>query len=198
MNRGLLIALGGMCVLAFCCICRADSWLNPTPRIFASDDGHWALKVLPETAPIGPVKADAIARAVLFGINGDGSDRIVWKKPLINIPVRALLFKSYHRLFVVTLDTWFRMGYEHSLVIYDKQGKLVRDLRLEDLLTEKEIRAHVTMSTSSRRWRKNANFNFVHDPECPKLRITFDWGKVLEVELPTGQVAEQKKDNERK
>lgn len=198
MRRGLLIALGGMCLLAHSCVCRADSWVNPTPRIFASDDGHWGLKVLPGTPRIGPIPADAVATGILLGINDDGSDRILWKMPLVNIPVQALVFKSYQKLFVVTLDTWFRMGYEHSLVIYDKEGKVVRDLRLEDFLTEKEWRAHVDVSTSSRHWRKDAKFDFVHDEKNPKLLITFDWGKVLEVELPTGEIAEHQRENEGK
>ncbi|NQT84024.1 hypothetical protein HQ563_13440 [bacterium] len=196
MNRRFLISLGGMCVLAFCCVCRADSWANPTPRMFASDDGHWALRVIPETASRG--KADTIARGILFEITEDGTDRILWEKPLVNIPVRALLFKSYDKLFVVTLDTWARMGYEHSLVIYDREGKVVRDLRPEDFLTKKEIRGRVDISLSSRHWRKKADFTFVHDQKSPKLRITFNWGKVLEIELPTGEIAEQHNDNEQK
>lgn len=196
MNRRLLISLSGACVLAFCCVSRADSWANPTPRIFASDDGHWALRVIPKTTSRG--KADAIARGILSRIDDDGTDRILWEELLVNIPVRALLFRSYDKFLVITLDTWARMGYEHSLVIYDGAGKVVRDLKLEDFLTNEEVRKRIDLSASSRHWRKEAEFSFVHDQKSPRLRITFKWSKVLEIELPTGGITEQHNDSEQK
>ena len=196
MNNWLLILLGSACVLACCSVCRADSWANPTPRIFASDDGYWAFRVIPKTGSRGDV--DATARGILFRLDDDGSDRILWEKWLVNIPVRVMLFRSYEKVFVVTLDTWARMGYEHSLVVYDGEGKVVRDLKLEDFLTNEEVRDRIDLSASSRHWRKEADLRLMHDQRSPKLRITFEWGKVVEIELPTGKISEQHDDSEQK
>ena len=175
-------------VLVFQTVSRGDSWPNPGARIFASEDGFSALKVVPEKDY--RKKQDPVATGIVFWLNEhDGSENIVWKQELVNIPVGALMLRSYGALLaVVTLDTWAHMGYEHSLVIYSKDGKLVKDLQLEDLLTKEEIAHQIRQSKSSRHWRKQATFDLVHDPSPPKLRITFDWGKVLLVELHTGKI----------
>jgi hypothetical protein len=41
--------------------------------------------------------------------------------------------------YVITVDTWARMGGEHCLVVYGEKGNVIADFKLEDLLTAKEI-----------------------------------------------------------
>jgi hypothetical protein len=172
-------------ILAFQSVSRGDSWPNPGARIFASENGLVALKVVPEKD--FRKKQNPVATGILFWMReDDGSENTVWNQKLVNIPVRALIFRRYDA--VVTMDTWASMGHEHSLVIYGQEGKVIRDLRLEDLLTKGEIDHQIQHSTSSRHWRKQATFRLIHDPKSPKLRIAFDWGKVLLVELHTGRI----------
>jgi hypothetical protein len=185
-------------VLAFQSVSRGDSWPNPGARIFASEDGIVGLKVVPEKDY--RKKRHPVATGLVFSLNErDGSENILWKQGLVNIPARALILRSYGTLLaVVTLDTYAHMGYEHSLVIYRKDGKLVKDLQLEDLLTKEEIAHQVTRSTSSRWWRMQATFDLIHDPKNPKLRISFDWGKVVLVELHTGKIVSPEQDKQEK
>jgi len=190
MNRT-AISAAAVIALVLGGVCRGDSWPNPTPRIFSSDDGHWAIKIVPERD--GSQKRDFTAVGILFGLNDDGSERVAWKRQLVNVPVRAIPYRNYDTAFVVTLDTWGRMGYEHALAIYGKEGKLLGDFRLEDLLTEREIRDFAVLSTSSRRWENRASFHLVRDPRNPRLRIEFDFGKVLLVDLSTGGILDSAK-----
>ena len=183
--------------MAFPNASHGDSWPGPGARMFASEDGRTALKVIAQKDY--RTKKNPAAIGVLFGMEGDGSEHIIWKQELVNIPMHALILRSYGVLGVVTLDTYANMGYEHSLVIYDKNGKLVKDFQLEDLLSKEEIAHRTQRSVSSRYWRREATFDRIHDPKNPKLRITFDWGKVLLIELLTGKIVppEQQEDGDK-
>ncbi len=197
-----LFAICVSLILAFSCVSYSDEWEAPHPAIFAAEDGSIAIKVQP--GRISDKKPSA--RAALFRLNRDGSEQILKQFRLVNIPVRVLVPETQVNYFV-TLDKWSSVGYEHTLVIYNSNGKVVHSLRLEDLLTEKEILDHVKQTESSRWWREGASFNFEiptteHSkedksgkviyvdsyPEQARLNILFPWGKKISIRLSTGKV----------
>src|SRR5262249_3861777 len=105
---------------------------------------------------------------------------------LVNTPHRALVDDSGK--FVVTIDTYAALGFAHSLVIYGDKGKVIRDFKLEDLLTPEEIRKNVAHTESSRRWADKAEFQM----ESDHLILRLNWGQVIRVELATGKIGEMK------
>ena len=163
-------------------IADADSFGPPRPGIFASSNAKFGFKTLPKHA-IG----------ILFTIDDDGREQVVWKKLLANIPVRVLVAPSGKR--VVTVDTYADMGREHSLVVYDENGTTIADYHLEELLSEQEIRDKVVTTSPNRWWTSGALFKFRHDGGEPfrHLDITLQWGKVITIQLNTGRIHEQSK-----
>jgi hypothetical protein len=179
-------------------VARADSWLPPSPKIFANEDGDKTLKIVPGQG--------SKAGATWVRLNADGSELPARSFPLVNMPLRVLVPNSQFDCFV-TLDTYARIGYEHAVVVYRTDGTVVRDLKLEDLLTPAEIKEHVRETAGSRWWRNGASFNFVvptvpmtegtgdkkrtyeqQDPENIALRIHFTWNKQVDVRLKDGKV----------
>ncbi|RYG68305.1 hypothetical protein EON80_11910 [bacterium] len=176
---------------------RADSWLPPSPKIYASTDGSKPLKVVPGQG--------IIANASWVTMAPDGTVQEAKPFPLVNIPVTALVPGRFIPYFV-TLNTYSKVGYEHSLVIYRDNGEVVRDFKLEDLLTPKEIKEHALQTVASRFWDASAKFDFVipkverteeggqgrkyqaEDEENVQLHIVFPWGKQMAVRLKDGEV----------
>lgn len=155
-----------------------DSWLVPKPRIFASEFGDYGLKMIP---------GEPNASATLFTLNEQGEEQTAWQGPLVNIPHRVYISDNGR---VVTVDTYARVGYEHALVVYDENGKVLADYRLEDLLTADEIKAHVLETAGSRWWNTEAQFGFSSvDGEIFVIKLT--WGKVITVDLKTGKLVPQ-------
>ena len=157
----------------------ADSWVTPTPRVFGSTWGNRGFKVLRPTL-IGP------SDGVLFCLDADGKEQIVWEAKLVNTPHRVLVDDSGR--FVASIDTYANLGFAHSLVIYGDKGKVIRDFKLEDLLTQDEISKNVARTETSRHWAKKCAFQL----ESDHLVLRLSWGKVIRIELLTGKIAETK------
>jgi hypothetical protein len=164
---------------------RADSWTNPAPAVFAAEHGSYAVKRLCE-------RPWTSARLVLFRLNDAGEEITVWTRDLLHVPHRLLVSD---RGWVVGVDEWGRLGYNHALVVWDPSGKQVADYRLEQLLSPGDIREHCAISTSSRRWATDARFRFEHQgrggsdakPEGhDRLVMTLSWGQRLTFDLRTG------------
>jgi len=164
----------------------ADDWAWPSPQVFAASYGGYALRTIP-AAPSKTVPGPApfgVSQAVLFKPGNEGKDVAIWKRELVNVPHRAMITDDGK--YVVTFDTWGRVGYEHSLVIYGERGKLVADHPLDALLSRAEITERVQHSVSSRWWLREATTSF--NERNDELIITLKWGKVLRVALATGTV----------
>lgn len=181
-SQVLLIIIGSLL-----CICLSvafsDTWLPPRPKVFASQWGDYGFKLL---LPKKTIYSKGVG--VLFQLDGDGKEKVVWRQELLNIPHRV--FVRDDGKYVVTIDTYGNLGYDHSLVIYDEQGKVVKDLKLEDLLTADEIKNKVGRTVSSRFWTTDAEFSF--DPphlSTPKhFNIKLKWGRTVKLVLATGKV----------
>ena len=86
----------------------------------------------------------------------------------------------------MTLDTWTRQGYEHSLVIYGERGAVIADYNLDALLSEHEIAKSVVHTVRSRNWLQAGSIAI--DDDWRHAVIRFHWGKVVRVTLATGAI----------
>ena len=155
---------------------NADDWFPARPMIFASG-GSYGLKVLPKSAT-----------GILFSLDDDGKEHVIWQKQLVNIPNRAFVPGDGKR--IVTIDTYADLGREHSLVVYDEKGKVLADFRLEDLLTEEEIRDRVGQTSPNRWWADEASFQFQHEGRKSNkfFDVSLKWGTLIRVDLDTGKL----------
>jgi hypothetical protein len=171
-------------VVALSSVARADKWPPPKPRIFAQRNGVYAFKTLPDSS-----------EGVYFTLDERGEEKVIWRAKLVNIPVRAILAESAKGgKYVITLDTWGRIGHEHCLVVYGEKGKVIADFKLEDLLTAKEIES-LPASVSSRGWSDSDVAEFDdrswHDDKLI-IRMKYKgWAKVLRLTLSTGKLVKE-------
>ncbi|WP_165250394.1 hypothetical protein [Paludisphaera soli] len=138
---------------------RADSWSPPKTFQVDSKEGRHRLTVEPANGnPFiqlfqnHPDEASRPkARGKLEEKTEAGEFRIVWERPLTNdvSPTSALVADDGS---VVTLDNWHSMGYgSNVVVVYDRDGKLVRSMGLEDFLAPEVVKG-LPHSVSSIWW----------------------------------------------
>lgn len=180
----------------------ADEWKRAEPFSATSENQVYQLQVIPNR--LDPIfskdPSGNSARAKIIKKEGGRYTQLHEVKLVNNIsPVRA--FISNNGIFL-TIDDYHHAGYEHSLVIYDSKGALLKDYSLEELLSAEELK-HVTTSVSSRWWlegpyKETSKFLFVstgshNQPEFNfKDEHTFviqtGRGKVLSIDLRTGAI----------
>jgi hypothetical protein len=137
---------------------HADSWALPKIETYVSTNDRFRLVVQPrdlrsqlsyfedmvnEVEPAGQRRGGASeARARLERNDGQGNWSPVWEAALVNdvAPVSALVSDTGH--FVVTFDNWHSVGHgDDVVVIYDREGGLVRSLALTDIVPESYVTA---------------------------------------------------------
>ena len=87
------------------------------------------------------------------------------------------------------------LGSKHSLVIYDKNGNLLKDYSLSDMIPEDDIMNKIQISTSSIWWRHKARYFFTN----PNVKsgeqswwnpthfyIVLEYGYAIEIKLEDG------------
>lgn len=183
----------------------ADSWLPARVQTYASPDGEHRLTVIPRgiTSPLGYFEdkvdgkepagqrpgAPTQPRGVLEQRVGAGWET-VWARPLVNdvSPVNALVAPG--GAFVVTFDNWHSVGYgDDVVVIYGRDGSLIRTLPLSDILPERYIRT-LPHSVSSMHWggeHRISGETLVLSIVAPGDHEPDRYVEVI-VDLPTGQV----------
>lgn len=191
----------------------ADSWAPATVETYQSANGEFRLTVIPRElessldyfegsvagldqpgqARGGSGQATGILERKLDG----GGWNQVWLEPLVNgvAPVRAIVSDSGR--YVVTFDNWHFIGMgDQTVVIYDRQGTLVRSLALTDFLPEDYVMA-LPRTTSSTHW--GGDHRFSEDGQRLILQIVvpgdgrpFEDGEFVELEivLETGEPIE--------
>ena len=187
MSRRILLMLGLGLALVLSSDARADKWPPPRPRIFAQANGKYAVKILPDSS-----------EGVYFALDDRGEEEVIWRAKLVNIPVRVMLAESAKGgkfvRYVITLDTWARMGGEHCLVVYGEKGKVIADFKLEDLLTAKEIESLPT-EASGPHWSATDITEFEdRSLQWDELIIRMKhkgWAKVLRLSLSSGRIVKE-------
>jgi hypothetical protein len=176
----------------------AQSWPAPSPQVFASVSGTYGFKTQPSQSndcrPGLPESALGAARrrcdvfgmsqGMLFTLAPDGTEAVVWKGFLLNVPHRAIVTDDGK--YVVTLDVWARLGYERCLVIYDEHGIVVASFDLEALLSKEEITKFVFQADGSREWLRGGKVEF--NDRSDRVVVTLSWGKVISIVLADGKI----------
>jgi hypothetical protein len=167
-------------VFAFAASASAQSSPAPTPQVFASASGTYGFK----TQPSEPPDARGMSQGMLFTPGPHGTETVVWKGFLLNVPHRAIVADDGK--YVVTLDVWARLGYERCLVIYDAQGIVVAHFGLDELLSKDEISKFVVQTPGSRDWLREGKVEF--NARRDRVVVTLSWGKVISIVLATGEI----------
>ena len=157
----------------------ADSWPGARAQSFPSENGAISFRTRP------PLLSNwsGQAQGSVVSVTADG-EAVRWTRELVNIPVRA--FVTNNGAYVVTFDTWARLGYEHALVIYGEQGAVVADYNLEHLLSAQEIATSVVQTATTRPWLQGATIAF--DTSQAAIVIALPWGKTIRVTLSSGTI----------
>jgi hypothetical protein len=158
-------------------VVNADSWARPTTQHVTSPDKLWEFTAdPPESNPLWGESTGTLMSTK--------EEKVVWTGPLVCVPVFIEVYTVDGQPYVITRDRWHRIGYNHCLVIYGPDGKVVKDFKLANLLTRREIRREVPQSVSSRWWHQGTKYEFL---EGGKYRMKFKWGKEVVVDLRTGE-----------
>lgn len=198
-----LITLGLGLALVLSAKTRADKFPAgpPQPRLFASEYGKYTFKILPDPSSVGtrrrtegshsPAQAGQVvgsSEGVFFTLDEKGNEKVIWRAKLANIPNRAILVESGK--YVITLDSWHSLGFDHCLVVYGEQGKVIADFKLEDLLTSEEIEG-LPGSITNRGWSDKGISQFEDRSREDELVIRMkykDWEKVIRLSRSSGQI----------
>ncbi len=188
-RRLVMLAVGISIVLSS--VAHGDTWALPQPRIFAN--GQFAFKTLPtKTMDESGRVIFGNSEGVLFTLDEDGKDKVIWRARLVNTPVRAIIAQTGK--YAITLDTWAHVGYEHCLVIYGEKGKIIADFKLEDLLTAKEI-ASLPATVASRGWSDKGVADFEDRSlgfDELVIRMNYKgWAKVIRISLSSGKILKE-------
>jgi len=161
-------------------------------RLYASESGRTGFKVI----PLGPKVGVREHLGVLFAVEPDGTDRLLWRSPLVAQPYAAYLHDLHdHRRVVALRYTLFppTTPSEHVLVVYGDQGQPIADYRLDQLLPAEEIRKHVNVTdVFGKGWLRNATCRFVTSGPPNALRYLFrvkqPWGREVTVDVTSGKL----------
>ena len=191
-RRVLTLGLGLALVLSF--DARADTFPAepPQPKLFASVYGVYAFKTLPD-GPVGTRAGQVIGKSegVFFTLDEHAKEKVIWRAKLVNIPNRAIIAESGK--YVITLDSWRSIGFEHCLVVYGENGKVIADFKLEDLLTAKEIEG-LPASVTHRGWSDKDIAEFQDRSREGELVIRMKykgWTKVIRLSLSSGRIVKE-------
>lgn len=171
-RRLFAIFTGYLLSLLFALPANGDTWPLPTTTKYFSADKIYYLEVVPKRLEsqlryfgdkVTGKKNSGAAKGVksnyckgtLYKANERGSYRRIRSFPLVNevSPLQAVISNS--GAYIVTFDNWHSAGYGSDVVvIYRSDGSVVRQLALEDVLTENDIEALPT-TISSRWWGRD-------------------------------------------
>ena len=136
---------------------QADSWLMPKKTKYYSTNKRYYIEITPKKLVsqlkyfedkvnnkdnAGAVEGlkENYAQAEFYVRNSRGSYLRKAKFALVNEvgPVNAIV--SNDGLYIITFDNWHSVGYgDDVVVIYRSDGKLIRKLGLNDILTDGDI-----------------------------------------------------------
>lgn len=158
-----------LCVLLGQVLCKGA---GPVPRLYCSTAATTGFRVIPDGAG---------CRGVLFTLNADGSDHVLWSKPLVVTPETVMILDpDAAHLAVVSLDATGASGGPHSVVVYDRTGTVTADLAGRDFLPVMALKGNLS------NWR--SQIAVALDQLQSRLVLTFRDGHQWWIELPSGKL----------
>lgn len=117
---------------------KADSWAMPEVQTFSSTSGEYSFVV----EPLVLANQLAYFQDSAFDDNSEypkgrlvsKTGQVLWARKLVNwvSPFNAMVSPSGR--YVVTFDDWHSVGYGSVVVIYGRQGELIQELSLRDIV----------------------------------------------------------------
>jgi hypothetical protein len=123
--------LAALLLLSF--LPAAATQIRPHDKTYWSNNKHYQFQTILERAGDNMVVG---CHGVLSTINPNGSSSTIYSVPLSNNPCPSEVLLSNDGKYVVTLRDWFLRPEENFVVIYGKNGSLIRRYSLGDLLRE--------------------------------------------------------------
>jgi hypothetical protein len=185
----------------------ADVWLSKRASSYTGRGGDFVAEIFPVNSRLKNNKPICFFyRENFIDYEKEEYDprnrfSLVWDGELINdtAPNAALVSPNGY---LVTLDEHAQLGKKHSLVLYNKNGDLVRDFNLTDLIPQDYIKK-IPRTITSVNWRYKAKYYFcnpankvqVLTPSHLYIVLKFsksientitDFNKVIEIELENG------------
>lgn len=105
----------------------------PEKEVYYSSDKKLAFEVIPRDND-----KNIPCQGTLFK-HINGIRVVVWHRVLPNPIAPAYAIVSDTGKYVITFNDWDRHGYEHSIVVFGNDSKLLYQFSLEDILTEEEF-----------------------------------------------------------
>jgi hypothetical protein len=179
--------LVGVALVFFAGAAGADDWVRPEPTSYHSRGFAEVAEIFPPNSRQNPGgKPLCFFYAIGYpGIAWQIDARLAWKGPLVNesMPYQALVSPEGD---LVTLNEHGSVGYRNAVVLYGRNGTLVKAYALEDLIPASELESwehdgKVSLSTSSRWWTREAKYYFLAEPR--RVAIFLPWAYALEIPL---------------
>ncbi|MDX2200085.1 MAG: hypothetical protein SF069_14075 [Phycisphaerae bacterium] len=181
-SRGTLLAaiwVKLLVPLACCHLAAADTRSAPVPRVFASTDGYYWVRVTPK-----PDRRGSLRESELTVTRSDaltGKEISVGTINLKFVPARVIVSNQGQ---LVCLNDYYSPGFGECVTVLGSDGVPTVRKKLENMLTRAEIRENVSETVSSRDWDRDACFAFSAD----ELVITTRWGKRIAIPLTPKEV----------
>jgi hypothetical protein len=171
----------------------ADDWVRPEPTSYHSRGFGYVAEIFPPQSRQNPGDKSL---CYFYEVGYPGAEwkfasRLLWKAPLVNPsgPYQAVVSPQGD---LVTLNEHGSVGYDNAVVIYGRDGHLVKAYTLDELLpatviSRNENEAKIPISISSRWWTRDATYYFLAQPA--RFYVALPWGSALEFLLENGKAS---------
>lgn len=163
------------------------SWFPPEPTGYISRGMNYVAEIFP---PLQAVDSSYKPLCYFYSTGYESSFELLWKDTLINeaCPIHAIISMGGD---LVTFNNHGRDDFEHSVVIYDKQGHLVKTYNLYDIMPEEDTLT-LLQTRSYRWWNTDATYFFANPDHMREqlspthLYIKLQGDKAMEFRLKDG------------
>lgn len=127
-----MVSLGSHVILTLAlCVSILHAQTEVVPKVSHYIEMPYSLRMRAATA------CEATAHATMSRQDPSREERVLWHAPLVNNP--SFTWVDTAAGWVVTMGNECSYALDHAVVVYDAAGRVVRDLRVSEILTAEEI-----------------------------------------------------------